>query len=154
MNITTLVGRKFAVSSSERVCWRMFLPSGNVECELPPPTSEQPEYSTPDPEHHRNDSTICKISPNSENVSTITLILIAAVSVLVALLSGLICYLHHLKKQVKRAQEGKQTITNNPENQTIHFNTRNATGAVSDATARRPNSAHESENSIYGAVIR
>ncbi|XP_066982916.1 uncharacterized protein [Macrobrachium rosenbergii] len=154
MNIT-LAGRKFTVSSTYSVCWRMFLPDGNVECETLPPTSEQPEYSTP--EHHRND-TFCEILPKSEDGSTNTIILIVAVGGLLVLSwvlsSGLICYVHLLKKQVKRMQEEHQAIIMNPANQRPDLNTRNATGTVSDSTSGRPNSAHESENSIYGVIVR
>ncbi|XP_068209449.1 uncharacterized protein [Palaemon carinicauda] len=142
-------GRKFIVSSSERVYWQMFLPNNCVdasECETESSTSVQPTSQVP--EHRQNTSTCICIARQSNNKYIKTIIFISVVCGLLGLLLfALICYNHHLRKRVQRAE--KENRTTNSTNQQP-----DVTGPVASAsTFGYRNSAHDSENSLYGAVL-
>ncbi|XP_068209469.1 uncharacterized protein [Palaemon carinicauda] len=124
---TSLIGRKFTVTSREQVCWRMYLPNDYTEYDKPPATPTQRVNPTTD---------VHQETPNF-TASESTAIFLAIVCGLMALLvTGLGCYTCRLMRLFKRTNGEIPPI-------------------LPDLfPTRRQNHFHNTENVIYNAAIR
>ncbi|XP_068200443.1 uncharacterized protein [Palaemon carinicauda] len=141
-------GRKFIASSSERVCWQMFLPNNNVaipENEEPPPTPTPTERVNPTTDLHQE-------TPNFTTSESTSIFLAIVCGLMALLVTGLGCYTCRLKRLFKRTNGGKvKTIHSEiPSILPDLFGRRN----ISGSTTTRQNNFHNTENVIYNLPIR